>query len=210
MWALGCVLAELLGAVEDNNPGALFTTGALNEILDLCGPQPESKLRTQAARETLRLRGKIEKEGAGGGSGGSGGGGGGGSALRAALATRYPGAAKTREGACALDLLCTMLAFNPEDRPSAEKCLEHPFLQSSVHAGVALRVALSSPSSIENARRLIVKEVQQHNHMIPENWEELCTPETRPHTVLSWKKCGGMWVRSTAHVTTAASPEGGR
>ena len=167
MWSVGCVYAEMLGMLDTGNAEdrherkALFPGGAcypmsrdvaapragqkekkdqLSVILEVLGsptPPELERVRTQDARDMLAgMRAHRAED----------------------LSKRFPTAP-----AEAIDLLRSMLRFNPEDRISVDGALAHPFLASvrRPHDEVSRTEGPLHFGSItpENIRVLMVDEV---------------------------------------------------
>ncbi len=129
VWAVGCILAELLSMMKENAktyvdrkplfPGTSCyplspshdssvhgeSTDQLNVILNVLGTPSEDDCAFITDPEKLAAIRRLPKR------------------PRVDFATRYPAA-----GTRALDLLNRMLVFNPEKRISVDECLAHPYL----------------------------------------------------------------------------------
>jgi len=104
IWAIGCILTELLGRA------VLFTgkdyLDQLNKILEIIGTPEEDDLGWIQNQAGLKYIKSLPKKN------------------RTVWKDLFPDANPD-----ALDLLDKMLVWNPEQRPTAQECLNHPFFQ---------------------------------------------------------------------------------
>jgi len=104
IWAIGCILAELLGR-SPLFPGQDYLD-QLQRIIAVTGtPKPEDLAYITNAKAMEYLKGLPRRS-------------------KLSLKTLYPEANEQ-----ALDLLEKMLVFNPEKRITAEECLAHPYFE---------------------------------------------------------------------------------
>lgn len=104
IWSVGCIFAEILGRKA-------FMQGKsyqdqLNVIFQVMGPPTEEDLAVVPNQEVREYIRKMPKP-----------------ATVTPLAQRFP-----KASAAAVDLLGRMLCFNPNKRPTAAECLDHPYL----------------------------------------------------------------------------------
>jgi mitogen-activated protein kinase 1/3 len=105
VWAVGCIMAELLGR------GPLFPGDdyikQVNLIFDTLGTPDESDMKFISNQKAYQYIKSLKPR------------------PKVPFSTKYKHAS-----AQAIDLLDKMLAFNPAKRLTVDQCLEHPYLQS--------------------------------------------------------------------------------
>lgn len=104
MWAAGCILAELVSG-RPLFPGA-STMDQLERVISFTGPPLQSDIDSMESTFTQTMLANLSY-----------------SRPRLILEEKLAGAAPE-----AIDLVRQLISFNPNDRPSAEQCLEHPYV----------------------------------------------------------------------------------
>lgn len=148
LWAVGCILGELLRGGEVLFPGRDFKH-QVETICNLLGkPQLEETKHVTSSRARRFLEALPEPDGPG---------------LRALFAGKDP---------VAVDLMEKLLCFNPNDRLTAEQALKHPFVEQYQDAdleGMAPQVLDMSkiepkgagglPPRKDELKRMMLKEI---------------------------------------------------
>lgn len=168
MWALGCLFAELQGTKKENGAGSkerspLFpgktrqpallnecglteeNNGQLSAIFDVIGsPEPED-CEFIADKELAAKLQKLPKK------------------HKKNFEEMYPGSEKL-----AIDLLNSLLQFNPNRRISIDKCMEHPYLASvrakerEIPASHKIVLEFPADESLDGAtiKKMFIEEVE--------------------------------------------------
>ncbi|KAH7352981.1 hypothetical protein KP509_19G073300 [Ceratopteris richardii] len=104
IWSIGCIFAEvLLGKPLFPGKNVVHQLELITDLLGTPSPEVVSKIRNEKARCCLAAMPKKEP---------------------VAFSVKFPNA-----DPAALSLLESLLAFDPNDRPTAEKALSHPYFE---------------------------------------------------------------------------------
>ena len=104
MWAAGCILAELVSG-RPLFPGT-STMDQLERLISFSGPPTQAEIESMDSTFTQTMLSNLSY-----------------SKPRMVLEEKLEGAPPD-----AIDLIRKLIAFNPAERPTAEQCLEHPYV----------------------------------------------------------------------------------
>ena len=142
MWAAGCILAELVSG-RPLFPGS-SAMDQLERIISYTGPLSPTEIESMDSTFTQTMLSNLSY-----------------SRPRFSLEEKLEGAP-----ADAIDLIKKLISFNPKLRPTAEECLEHPYVaqfhsqhkEMSAQEPVCLALSDSEKHSVRDYRNAVYRE----------------------------------------------------